>query len=246
MSAPILDPVPNCSRPAPRVRSFRALPSRILPSRISLARIVVLGLGVAAFAMSAAQAGAGPGEFASLFGTHEFKTENLAPFPKWTGVLDRYQAETAGDSCNSGSARCGHDRWQRFIADQQRKPPLDQIRAVNREFNRYRYVLDPVNYGVPDYWATPFQFLRLNGDCEDYAITKFMALRALGFDNDALRIVVLRDLNLKLAHAILVVYYEDRVLVLDNQISDIVEATAIRHYRPIYSVNESAWWLHRP
>ncbi|MFO1190224.1 MAG: hypothetical protein U1E97_11755 [Alphaproteobacteria bacterium] len=67
-----------------------------------------------------------------------------------------------------------------------------------------------------------------------------MALRALGFDNDALRIVVLRDLNLQLAHAILVVYYEDRVLVLDNQISDIVEATAIRHYRPIYSVSRSA------
>ncbi len=135
--------------------------------------------------------------------------------------------------------------WNREIETAERSR-IEQIRSVNAEMNRHRYILDPVNYGVPDYWATPFQFLRLDGDCEDYAIAKFMSLRALGFDNDSLRVVVLRDLNLKLAHAILVVYHEGQVFVLDNQISDVVEAAAIRHYRPIYSVNETAWWLHRP
>ena len=36
-----------------------------------------------------------------------------------------------------------------------------------------------------------------------------------------------------------------KTLVLDNQINQVVEAASIRHYRPIFSVNETTWWLHR-
>jgi predicted transglutaminase-like cysteine proteinase len=207
--------------------------------------VIALGLGLAT---SPSQANETMANRTGLFGTEEVRTVNLTPFPKWTGTLVRFRSETGdGEACgNDRLTRCEHARWQTFIDHLREKSPIEQIRAVNREMNRHRYILDPVNYGVADYWATPFQFLRLDGDCEDYAIAKFMALRALGFDNDALRIVVLRDLNLKLAHAILVVYHEGRILVLDNQIPDIVEASVIRHYRPIYSVNETAWWLHRP
>jgi predicted transglutaminase-like cysteine proteinase len=112
--------------------------------------------------------------------------------------------------------------------------------------NRKRYVIDPTNYGVPDYWASPVQFLHLNGDCEDYAIAKYLALRELGYDDEELRVVVLDDLNLGVAHAVLAVYSDDDVLILDNQIDTVVSANVIRHYRPIYSVNERHWWLHRP
>jgi predicted transglutaminase-like cysteine proteinase len=56
---------------------------------------------------------------------------------------------------------------------------------------------------------------------------------------------VLRDLNLKLAHAVLVVELNGRKYVLDNQIAATVPAEMIRHYQPIYSVNETHWWLHR-
>jgi predicted transglutaminase-like cysteine proteinase len=60
-----------------------------------------------------------------------------------------------------------------------------------------------------------------------------------------MRIVVVQDLNLGIAHAVLVVYLDGRALVLDNQIDDVVPAAAVRHYRPIYSINERHWWLHR-
>lgn len=214
---------------------------RFVLSMVTLA----FGLTLLALPADADSTGAAQGAMPGLFGMQEVRAANLAPFPKWTGVLSRFQSEIAEDETCASAERCDHERWRRFIASLEGRKPIDQIRAVNREFNRHRYVLDPVNYGVPDYWATPFQFIRLDGDCEDYAIAKFMALRALGFENEMLRVVVLRDLNLKLAHAILVVYHEGRIFVLDNQISDIVETSAIRHYRPIYSVNESAWWLHR-
>src|SRR5690606_27447095 len=107
-----------------------------------------------------------------------------------------------------------------------------QIEAVNEFMNRKRYIIDPRNYGMPDYWATPRQFLDRDGDCEDYAIAKYMSLRDLGVDPAAMRIVVLQDMNLKVAHAILVVWLEGKPLVLDNQIRSVVEAGVVRHYRP--------------
>ena len=88
-------------------------------------------------------------------------------------------------------------------------------------------------------------FMTKDGDCEDYAIAKFMSLRQLGFDNGQMRVVVVDDLNLGVAHAILVVYLDGRAFVLDNQIASVVPAEIIRHYRPVYSINEDAWWLHR-
>ena len=60
-----------------------------------------------------------------------------------------------------------------------------------------------------------------------------------------MRIVIVQDLNLKVAHAILAVYVDGTIKILDNQIKQVVDAETIRHYRPIYSVNEDAWWLHR-
>jgi hypothetical protein len=33
--------------------------------------------------------------------------------------------------------------------------------------------------------------------------------------------------------------------ILDNQISVVIPDTAIAHYRPIFSINEQAWWLHQ-
>ncbi|MHA1112882.1 MAG: transglutaminase-like cysteine peptidase [Alphaproteobacteria bacterium] len=203
--------------------------------------------GVAALALPGAHSARAAGR-PSIFGTREFRSTDLKPFPKWTGALARYFAETAPgkEACGTGAfAACDLRDWQAFLATLDGAARTEAIRAVNREMNRAAYIIDPVNYGMPDYWATPLQFLRRDGDCEDYAITKFMSLRALGFANEAMRIVVLQDLNLRIAHAILVVFDGGRALVLDNQIRDVVAAGAIRHYRPLYSVNETAWWLHR-
>jgi predicted transglutaminase-like cysteine proteinase len=60
-----------------------------------------------------------------------------------------------------------------------------------------------------------------------------------------MRIVVVDDLNLRIPHAILVVYLGERAYILDNQISRVVPAEVVNHYKPIYSINEQAWWLHR-
>ena len=185
----------------------------------------------------------------SLFGTLEARSDNITLFPKWTGMLARHAAErpVLEQPCDERpQRRCEREKWSAFLESLRPLSRHAQLDAVNRRMNRKRYVIDPTNYGVPDYWATPIQFLYLNGDCEDYAIAKYLSLRDLGFDSDDLRIVVLEDLNLGIAHAVLAVYLGDDIFILDNQIDAVVTADVIRHYRPIYSVNERHWWLHRP
>lgn len=186
-----------------------------------------------------------------LFGTTEIRSNNLVSFTNWTGVLGRFEQSRAlgqglcATAGSGSSGRCSWDTWQQQIKDFTGMGEMEQLRAVNKEMNRRRYILDRVNWGMEDYWATVFEFLRKNGDCEDYSIAKYLTLRALGWPADKLRLVILRDTKLDLNHAVLAVYTSQGVYIADNQVSDIVRADAIRHYKPIYSINENGWWLHR-
>lgn len=208
---------------------------------------LLLSLMIAlALSLYAEKARAGLGGQPSIFGSQETARSDLRLFPQWLGTLSRYADQIAAPrNCGGGSfAGCNLDEWQDFLNGIKHSDALTQIEAVNAEMNRRRYIVDPRNWGVPDYWATPFQFFAKDGDCEDYAIAKFISLRTLGFANEDMRIVVLRDTNLNALHAVLVAYVEGQPYVLDNQIRSVVRAQSIRHYRPIYSVNETTWWRH--
>ena len=71
--------------------------------------------------------------------------------------------------------------------------------------NKVRYVRDPTNWNVKDYWETPWEFFEKQGDCEDYAINKYMTFRRLGYPPADMRIVVVRDLYSNVSHALLLV-----------------------------------------
>ena len=211
-------------------------------------RRLVRRLGVSLAISACIGASAVDAAYPRLFGTDETRASNIAMFPKWRGALSRYFSEDklADAPCTSDRFnRCHLKDWKRFLASLSGVGRRAQIDAVNDYMNRQRYLTDPRNYGVSDYWATPQQFFVRDGDCEDYAIAKFMSLRALGVPNEMLRIVVLQDLNLRIGHAVLVVYLDGEALVLDNQARRVIRAASIRHYKPIYSINESHWWLHR-
>jgi predicted transglutaminase-like cysteine proteinase len=99
---------------------------------------------------------------------------------------------------------------------------------------------------MEDYWAVAREFLYNGGDCEDYAITKFFSLHWLGFDMNKIRIVILQDTNLRVAHAVLAIANENDILILDNQAKEVISHKEIAHYLPLFSVNENEWWLHLP
>lgn len=184
----------------------------------------------------------------SYFDSREVRSTNLEPFPKWTGMLARHLKEMGsrpGDCSETRFNRCHYREWRALIEGLRGQPVAEVLAAVNAHMNRAPYIIDPINWGVKDYWATPSQFFRKDGDCEDYAIAKFVTLKELGLPAEDMRITVLEDQNLKVAHAILVVFVAGEPWVLDNQIQRVVRAGTIRHYRPIFSINESGWWLHK-
>lgn len=183
-----------------------------------------------------------------LFGSSEVRHENVAVFAQWLGMIARMgrTPEPFADACEARPpGPCHLKEWNAFLADLRGRPRGEQLRDVNAFMNGFPYIEDIVNWGMPDYWETPLEFLHRSGDCEDYAIAKYMSLRFLGWPAASLRVVVLQDLNLRVSHAVLAVYEGDQILVLDNQIRSIVNARSIHHYRPVYSINELHWWSHR-
>ena len=185
---------------------------------------------------------------AAVFDSSEKRYKNMKSFPKWKGVLKRYFKEEnlSGGSCEQNEFnKCHLEKWNKKLKSLRNKSLLTQVKAVNYYMNNVKYVTDPVNWGKKDYWSTPYQFYVKDGDCEDYAITKFMSLRALGVPNEDMRIVILNDANIRTIHAVLAVYIDDKIYILDNQVSKVLKDTDIHHYEPIYSINEKNWWRHR-
>lgn len=181
----------------------------------------------------------------SLFGSSETESGDLHPFPKWTGVMRRQPPDMKKMAADCSSKSCIQEKWDAFIESVQGASQSEQIRLVNSYYNKSPYIEDSVNWGMNDYWETLYEFLRKHGDCEDYAISKYFTLRKLGFDADDLRIVVLKDRNLGVMHSVLAVYQGGTILILDNQFSSVVDHKKIKHYEPVYSINEDNWWRHR-
>ena len=95
------------------------------------------------------------------------------------------------------------------------------------------------------YNHAPSQFFsRGGGDCEDYAIVKYMALRELGFDTSNMRLVALYDKAKSEMHLVLSVRLFGANYILDNQLTSVLMDTQIGHYQPVYSINEQGWWRH--
>lgn len=213
-------------------------------SRRGIERMRWVGHILVACAVLSMAVGSAPAEartYPRIFGSIELFSKKTQRFPKWLTMLDRFQ--DGNKTCETST--CTTRGWREFIADLQGKDVKTQLKEVNRAFNSKRYILDINNWGQEDYWATPYQFLKKNGDCEDFAIAKYMTLKAVGVPVEDMRVVALQDLNLNLGHAVLVVYVGDEPLLLDNQIASVVPANSIRHYQPVFSINEMGWWLHR-
>jgi predicted transglutaminase-like cysteine proteinase len=121
----------------------------------------------------------------------------------------------------------------------------DLLVQVNAEANARPYRADSALWGASDFWALPEEFARYGGDCEDYAIAKYVALRERGVPADDLRIAVGYDHQRGDYHAVLKVRAEGRWLVLDMEIDQPLEPAQIAHFQTIYTIGEAGLWDHR-
>jgi len=177
--------------------------------------------------------------FPALFDANEKRSGNLEPFTKWTSMFGRFEKAATGTT----GQRIMND-WKRDLMAYQGLPLRQMAEGVNALVNKTEYIEDANNYGQSDYWATPIEFFTRGGDCEDFAIAKYVSLRALGVPESRMRIAIVQDLKKNIPHAILIVYTDEGAMVLDNQNKRALDASSISHYKPIFSINRTAWWLH--
>ena len=133
-----------------------------------------------------------------------------------------------------------------YAASLRGRSELARVEAVNRYVNlRVRFVDDSRQYGRDDLWSAASETLRRGrGDCEDYAIAKLQMLRAAGFADRDLYLVVAKDLVRRSDHALLVVRAGGRMLVLDNGTDAILNADDAGDYRPVLTFAANGAWTH--
>jgi len=184
----------------------------------------------------------------ALFGTLEFTSASLQALPQWRRIVDDMATQSvAMAACTDDAANCTSAAlrsWRELQLQARRLDRMGRLHAVNQFFNRWPYKSDDEAFGRREYWASPTDFMSHSGDCEDYAIAKYFALRELGFAKEELRIVVLYDRIRNVGHAVLAVYQDNDILILDSLSNFIATHTRYRHYIPQYSMNETSRWAH--
>lgn len=185
----------------------------------ALSLLLIVGVGV-------------PGAFAAPAFIPGYKV-TLAPLaiqPQWQRLL-------TSSALQPEKAKA---LWQDLHEDLADELPLRQLDGVNKYFNRIRYGDDTAIYGARDYWASPAEFVQRGfGDCEDYSIAKYVALRALGWSADSLLIVVVHDHKNSVNHAVLAAKLEGLWYVLDNRSPRVLPPAEVPFYQPTYAVNEN-------
>ncbi len=136
--------------------------------------------------------------------------------------------------------------WQQFMRDDTSGTDLEKLEKVNSFFNQIPFVSDQLHWQKEDYWATPIEFLASNGgDCEDFALAKYFALKMLGVSEKKLNMTYVKAWKLNQAHMVLTYYTTPSAepLVLDNLLDTIKPATQRPDLLPVYSFNGSGLWL---
>ena len=126
------------------------------------------------------------------------------------------------------------------------KDVKQQLKEVNRFFNQFTYREDLELWGQKDYWATPEEFIGVNsGDCEDYVVAKYFALRSLGVPDEHLYLTYVKAVRKNVAHMVLSYFESPKSipLILDNYNPRILSADKRRDLLPVYSFNARSLFL---
>jgi len=142
--------------------------------------------------------------------------------------------------------------WRDLLNQAATQPDAAKLRRVNEFFNRrIRFGEDSDIWGKQDYWATPLEVLgRAQGDCEDFAIAKYVTLKLLDIPAEKLRLTYVKariggpQSTIVQAHMVLSYYPapDDEPLVLDNLISDIRPASRRADLTTIFGFNAEGLW----
>lgn len=123
---------------------------------------------------------------------------------------------------------------------------FEKLQAVNSSVNlSIKYAPDSNIYSKKDHWASANQTIETGfGDCEDFAILKHAMLIKAGVPASSMSLIVLKDTDRNLYHAVLAVSTNKGHLILDNVAKHVYRDTSISHYQPLFSFSDDRSWIH--
>lgn len=122
----------------------------------------------------------------------------------------------------------------------------DSLEQLNQSINDIvQYTPDSKLYGSPDHWAN-FEEISENlaGDCEDYALMKYWALRKAGVPAETMHVLVFYDQIVRIHHAVLVVKKDNKEFILDNRTDKLFELKKMTDILPNMAINENEFYIY--
>lgn len=176
------------------------------------------------------------------FGLFTFRAPEGVLWRKWRGIeADMAKEQAVLDRCREDAESCPSYAAQflRLIDAVKSRSGRARLDEANRAVNAaIRYVSDYAQHGEADRWSASLAtFATAKGDCEDYAIAKYVALREAGFPQEELRLVLVRDRAIRQDHAVLAARLDDRWLILDNRRSELIADSDASSLTPLFAID---------
>ena len=138
--------------------------------------------------------------------------------------------------------------WSKLINENQNKPTQEKLHRANAFFNsRLMYASDQQAWRKSDYWATPVESLaKGGGDCDDFAIAKYVTLRKMGIPKQDLKLAYVyykKPGRARQAHMVLLHQPNgQKGTVLDNINKRLKSIEDRKDLRAVYTFNEAGLW----
>ncbi len=178
------------------------------------------------------------------FGLAAFRAPEGLLWAKWRKLGVELESEARVLSqCQADMEHCANPAARKYlvlIEESRRLPDRAKIDRINRAINAaISYTSDLDQHGVPDLWTAPLATLSTGrGDCEDYAIAKYVALREAGISSGDLRILLVHDRIAREYHAVVGVRQNGRWLILDNRHDVLLERKDSWHFTPLFALDQ--------
>ncbi len=163
---------------------------------------------------------------------------------KWNGVEADIRAENdILELCRTSPERCpaAARSFLAIVAQGRLQTGRARIGIINRAINlAIRPMSDLAQWGVLDRWSAPLETLTTGrGDCEDYAIAKYVALIQAGVAAEDVRLVIVHDLAVGENHAVVATRLNGDWIILDNRWLMLVQDREIRRMVPLFVLDQS-------
>ena len=164
-------------------------------------------------------------------------------FEKWTRVNAAIDADRSVLAlCRADMPACPPEarKFLAVIATGLAQTGRGRVGVINRAVNlAIEHMSDLRQWGVNERWSPPLEtFTTGRGDCEDYAIAKYVALIEAGVPADDVRLVIVDDRAANDGHAVAAVHLDDGWVVLDNRWLTLVDAGRMQRMVPQFVIDQ--------